>query len=128
MKTLRVLNEKNYRMKIVVFVALAVFALWSVCSIRANAAERAENDKTGYQLQETQLKGEIRACLEEMGYLNSGITMTKIMDADGGRAYKVLVHHQDLDAENLEKVSLIYGTLSQIQMPGENITVNYTIF
>ena len=128
MKTLRVLNERNYRMKIVVFVALAVFVLWSVCSIRANAAERAENDKTGYQLQETQLKGEIRACLEEMGYFHSGITMTKIMDADGGREYKVLVHHQDLDAENLEKVSLIYGTLSQIQMPGENITVNYTIF
>ena len=128
MRTLRILNQRNYTVKIVAFFVLAVLVLWSICSIKANAAERAENDKTAYQLQEVQLKSEISACLEELGYSNSGITMTKVMDADGGREYTVLVHHYDLDTENLEKVDWIYGTLNQIQMPGENMTVNYTIF
>lgn len=128
MRTLRMLNQRKHTIKIVTVSVLAVLVLWSICSIKANATERAENDKTEYQLQEVQLKSEIRTCLEEMGYNNSGITMTKVMDTDGCREYTVLVHHQDLDIDNLEKVDRIYGTLAQIQMPGENMTVNYTIF
>lgn len=128
MRTLRMLIQKNNTVKIVTILVLAVLVLWSICSIQANAAERAENDKTEYQLQESQFKSEIRTCLEEMGYNNSGITMTKVMDADGSREYTVLVHHQDLDTDDFENVDEIYGILSQIQMPGENMTVNYTIF
>ncbi len=128
MRTLRTLNKRNYTLKIVTFFVLAVLILWSICNIKVNATEKADNDKTEYQLQEAQLKSEIKACLEEMGYYNSGITMTKVMDKDGGREYTVLVHHQDLDTDDLEKVDGIYGILNQIQMPGENITVNYTIF
>lgn len=128
MRTLKMLKQRNYTVKIVAMLVLAVLVLWSICSIKANAAERAENDKTEYQLQESQLKSEIRDCLEEMGYNNSGITMTKVIDADNSREYTVLVHHQDLDTGDLEKVNEIYGILNQIQMPGENMTVNYTIF
>ena len=128
MRTLRMLIQKNNTVKIVTILVLAVLVLWSICSIQANAAERAENDKAEYQLQESQFKSEIRTCLEEMGYNNSGITMTKVMDADGSREYTVLVHHQDLDTDDFENVDEIYGILSQIQMPGENMTVNYTIF
>lgn len=128
MRTLRMLIQKNNTVKIVTILVLAVLVLWSICSIQANAAERAENDKTEYQLQESQFKSEIRTCLEEMGYNNSGITMTKVMDVDGSREYTVLVHHQDLDTDDFENIDEIYGILSQIQMPGENMTVNYTIF
>ena len=107
---------------------MAVLVLWSICSIRANASEKAENDQTEYQLQEAQLKREIRAGLNEMGYYNAGITMTKVMDTDGSREYTVLVHHQYLDANNLEKVEAVYEVLGTLDVGDDDITVNYTIF
>ena len=128
MRTLRILNQRKYTMKIVTFLVLALLVLWSICSIKANATERAENDKTEYQLQEVQLKSEIQDCLENIGYENCGITMTKVMDADGRREYTVLVHHQYLDTNNTEKVNTVYETLMALDVEEKNMTVIYTIF
>lgn len=128
MRTLRTFNKRNYTVKVVAFFVLAVLILWSICSIKANAAQKADNDKTKYQLQEAQLKNEIRAGLEELGYDNAGITMTKVMDADGRREYTVLVHHQYLDTKDTDKVNAVYAFLYTIDMADDTITVNYTIF
>lgn len=128
MRTLRMLNQRNYTMKIVTVVALAVLVLWSICSIKANATERAENNKNEYQMQERQFKIEIIECLEKMGYENCGITITKVMDADGSREYTVKIHHQYLDANNTEKVNKVCKTLNALEVEKENMTVNYTIF
>lgn len=128
MRTLRTLNKRNYTAKIVTIFVLTVLVLWSICSIRANASEKADNDQTEYQLQEAQLKRDIRAGLNEMGYHNAGITMTKVMDADGSRTYTVLVHHQYLDANNLEKTNAVYEVLGTLDVGDDDITVNYTIF
>lgn len=125
---MRTLNKTNYTVKIVTFFVLAVLILWSICSIKANATEKADNDKTEYQLQEVQLKSEIRAGLEELGYDNAGITMTKVMNADGSREYTVLVHHSYLDADDTDKVNAVYVSLYTIDMADDNMTVNYTIF
>ena len=128
MRTLKILNQKKYMMQIAIGIVLTVLILWSICSVRANAAEKAENDTAEFQLQEIQLKSEIRKCLEDMGYFNSGITMTKVMDDDSGREYSVLVHHSYLDAKNTEKVNAVYEILRTIDVGSDNMTVNYTIF
>ena len=108
------------------FMVIAI--LWCVLGIKANGAEKADNDKAYYQLQETQLKTKIKVELEELGYNNCGITMTKIMNADGLREYTVLVHHQYLDTNNTEKVNTVYETLMALDVEEKNMTVNYTIF
>lgn len=120
--------KKYSFVKIIGIFVVAVIMLGGVWGIKANAAQKADNDKAEYQLQEIQLKNEIRECLEDMGYFNSGITMTKVMEADGSRQYTVLVHHSDLDITNFEKTNDVYLSLSHIQVTGENMTVNYTIF
>lgn len=125
-------KEKIYRkynvLKITGALFVAIVVLWCTFSIKVNAAERAENDMVEYQLSETQFKSKIKNCLEEQGYYNSGITMTKVMDTDGSRVYTVLVHHQYLDTENMNEVNAVYESLWAIDMPDDNITVNYTIF
>lgn len=110
----------------VLFVIVAI--LWGVIGIKANGAEKAENDKVYYQLQETQLKNQIREELEEMGYNNCGITMTKVMNQNGLREYTVLVHHQYLDTTNEEKVNDIYEALMSVEVDDTDMTVKYTIF
>ena len=108
------------------FMVIAI--LWCVLGIKANGAEKAENDKAYYQLQETQLKTKIKVELEELGYNNCGITMTKIMNADGLREYTVLVHHQYLDADNKEQMNDVYEVLMAVETDDTNMTVKYTIF
>ena len=110
----------------VLLIVAAIF--WCAFGIKANAAVKAENDRKEYQLQEIQFKQEIRTCMEDMGYFNSGITVTKIMNENGSRKYNVRVHHQYLDLENTDAVNEVYSALSHIQVQGDNITVNYTIF
>ena len=123
------LTYKKYNViQVIGILVLVTVVLGSVWGIKANAAQKAENDKTEYQLQEIELKHKIRNCLEEQGYYNSGITITKVMEADGSREYTVLLHHSDLDASDNEKVEEIYEVLSYIQVQCINMTVNYTIF
>ena len=107
---------------------MVIAILWCVLGIQANGAEKADNDKAYYQLQETQLKSQIKAELEELGYNNCGITITKIMNADGLREYTVLVHHQYLDADDEEQMNDVYEVLMAIETGDMNMTVKYTIF
>lgn len=128
MRTYRASLKKKYTVKVVGALFVVILVLWSICGIKANAAEKADKDKMEYQLQEAELKSEIRAGLEELGFDNCGITMTKIMDADGSREYTVLVHHPYLNADDTDKVSAVYESLWAIDMADNNMTVNYTIF
>ena len=126
------LDKMFFRKKTVVtatvITAVMVLVLWSACGIKANAAERADNDRMEYQIQENTFLKEIRNCMEEEGYYNSGVTLTKIMDTDGSREYKVMVHHSDIDLEDEEKIASIYSLLCQVSFEDENIMVNYRIF
>lgn len=126
------LDKMFFRKKTVVtatvITAVMVLVLWSACGIKANAAERADNDRMEYQIQENTFLKEIRNCMEEEGYYNSGVTLTKIMDTDGSREYNVMVHHSDIDLEDEEKIASIYSLLCQVSFEDENIMVNYRIF
>lgn len=106
---------------------LVLVTLWCIFGIKANAAERAKNDRMEYQLQEKEFIKEVRDCLETHGYLNSGITLTKIMEGDS-RDYTVRIHHAYIDTDNEKTLSKVYAMLDEVTMEGENVTVNYVIF
>lgn len=126
------LDKMFFRKKTVVtatvITAVMVLVLWSACGIKANAAERADNDRMEYQIQENTFLKEIRNCMEEEGYYNSGVTLTKIMDTDGSREYNVMVHHSDIDLDDEEKIASIYSLLCQVSFEDKNVMVNYRIF
>ena len=128
MRTYRTFLKSNCTVKVVVAVFVAILLLWSACGIKANAAEKADNDRAEYQMQENEFVKEIRNCMEEQGYYNSGITLTKVMDTDGSREYKVMVHHSDLDLEDDMEVAIINEMLENISFNAENTTVIFTIF
>ena len=120
--------RKNTVVTATVITAVMILVLWSACGIKANAAERTDNDRMEYQIQENTFLKEIRNCMEEEGYYNSGVTLTKIMDTDGSREYNVMVHHSDIDLDDEEKVASIYSLLCQVSFEDENVMVNYRIF
>lgn len=50
-----------------------------------------------YLEKEHELTREIREMLEEKGFENSGVTVTRVVETDGSRLYTVTVHHGRID-------------------------------
>lgn len=50
-----------------------------------------------YLEKEHELTREIREVLEEKGFENSGVTVTRVVETDGSRLYTVTVHHGRID-------------------------------
>ncbi len=52
-------------------------------------------DEQYYQILEQEYVKEIRAFLEQQGYRNSGVSLTRVVE-DGERDYEVVIHHKNL--------------------------------
>lgn len=71
-----------------------------------------------YQAKEHELVKETRSYLNQEGFRNSGVTLTKVINEDGCREYTVTVHHEKIDKmdnqsrENLreELATLVFAT------------------
>lgn len=75
-----------------------------------------------YREQERQLVRDTRAFLEEAGYRNSGVMLTKVMEADGSRVYTLTVHHGRIDAMEDQARETLREELSAYDFPAENCT------
>ncbi len=50
-----------------------------------------------YREKEQQLVRDTRAYLNQSGFLNSGVTLTRVIDESGMREYTITVHHGTID-------------------------------
>lgn len=50
-----------------------------------------------YREQESRMLRETKDLLEEMGYKNSGVTLTRMVDEAGNREYTFTIHHGKID-------------------------------
>ncbi len=74
-----------------------------------------------YREREEILVREVRSFLDASGYKNSGVMLTRIVDADGSRSYTLSVHHADLEkAQDGESAVLLSG-ISELEFSGEGI-------
>ncbi|MDE6673188.1 MAG: hypothetical protein K2K19_00025 [Acetatifactor sp.] len=81
-------------------------------SIKSQAADTLRAQEAYYEQLEREYIGQVRSFLTEQGYRNSGVTLSRIVDGEGQRRYRVLIHHGAIDrleeearAELLEQVS-----------------------
>lgn len=81
-------------------------------SIKSQAADTLRAQEAYYEQLEREYIGQVKNFLTEQGYRNSGVTLSRIVDGEGQRRYRVLIHHGAIDrleeearAELLEQVS-----------------------
>lgn len=108
---------------VTIVLALTV-ALCVAGGIKSQAADTWEAQEAYYQQLEREYIGRVRQFLEERGYRSSGVTLNRIVDSEGQRSYKVLVHHGALErleerdqAEVLERIEDL-----GFQVPGCSFT------
>lgn len=90
------LREKAiYGVVTVVLVLLSAFCISSTVFSREDV-ERAELEGY-YSALEKQAVADVRTFLNEEGFVNSGVMLTRVVDAEGNRDYTLTVHHDSIN-------------------------------
>jgi len=85
-------------------------------------AEQVEMEQY-YRVQEEQLVDGVKAYLNEEGFRNSGVMLTRVVAADGMREYTITVHH-----DKISKMDAVKKEELRIQLSGFYFPVDNCIF
>ena len=89
----------------VLFVMISAFCISQTVSGKEDA--EAKEQEAFYREQENKLLADTRAFLNQEGYYNSGVTLTRVVDSDGSREYTITIHHSRIDRmDDFEKQEL----------------------
>uniref|UniRef100_UPI00405731E0 hypothetical protein n=1 Tax=Acetatifactor sp. TaxID=1872090 RepID=UPI00405731E0 len=94
-------NIVSFMIVTVCLVLVSAFCITGTVISQSNLEERELENF--YREQEKELVQEIRDYLNQSGFHNSGVTMTKVIDTDGSRQYTITVHHTKIN--NMDVVS-----------------------
>ena len=104
---------------------LVIGLLFSVATMTVNG--QGEHDiameREYYEELENVYTLRLKSMLDQKGYINAGITMTKIYEADGGREYTVQIHHKKIDRLSHGEKLLLQTELAAICFGDEQCSV-----
>lgn len=109
--------RRNTKSIVLIVVALAVavvtFITTSITVTSCKKGAASDNAAYYHQLEQAYVK-EARKVMNEQGYFDAGITMTRRMNEAGDRIYTVKVHHNRLNNASFEKTNELMELLSNI--------------
>ena len=118
-------NTKSIVLIVVALViAVVTFITTSITVTSCKKGAASDNAAYYHQLEQAYVK-EARKVMNEQGYFDAGITMTRRMNETGERIYTVNVHHNRLNSASSEKTNELMELLSNI--PFEDGQVLYRI-
>ncbi len=84
----------------VVIILLCVTGFFIKGTVVSQAKSRIQQENEAYHDMEKEYIRKTRAVLKENGFENSGVNLTKVIDEDGSRTYKVVVHNSRINRLN----------------------------
>ena len=84
--------KKRFVLITVVLIMVTVFC--TTGTVMGMEKDAARVDEKYYKQMEKEYVKQVRSYLQEEGYENSGVTLTKILFEDGSREYTLNVHHK----------------------------------
>ncbi len=104
---------------------LAMAAAMCITSgLKSQAADTWKAQEAYYEQLEREYIGRVQQFLEEQGYRNSGVMLNRVVDSDGQRSYKMLVHHGALERLKEEAQAEVLGQIEAMgfYVPGCSFT------
>lgn len=77
-----------------------------------------------YRELETEMVREVRGVLNDNGYDNSGVSLTRVVNEDGSREYTLTVHHKKITQLNDEGREELKLELQECNFNAENCSFN----
>lgn len=78
-----------------------------------------------YRAQENCMVQEVRDYLEQEGYKNSGVMLTRVLEADGSREYTLTVHHGRIEALSIEDREKLQRELEAFDFTADNCSFRH---
>lgn len=101
------MNMKS-RFLTILFLLLCVIGFFTAKTIVIEAESKQHKERELYHEMEMEYLKETREILNDAGYANSGVNLTKIIDEEGRRTYTVRIHNRRIDAlKDTEKEELM---------------------
>lgn len=104
----------------VLLVLVSAFCITGTVMSQSNSQEREV--EIYYRALEKQLVCDTREYLNESGFRNSGVTLTRVVDENGMREYTMTVHHGKIDRMDENARQILKEELSQLVFAEANCT------
>lgn len=115
-------NSKNLKWILTTIVLILVTA-FSIAGTVISKTDFKTGELEQYYLQkEKQLTEDVRDFLNQKGYRNSGVTVTRVVEANGNREYTVTVHHGDIDRMTEGERTVLAGEMGNLTFEDEHCT------
>lgn len=99
----------------VMMIVIIAFCVTETVISQSNEARCMEEKY--YDELEADYLAEIKLILTSEGYRNSGVTMTRVTEADGMRSYTVNIHHKLIDKLSTDEQEQLEEMLGEIPFP-----------
>ncbi len=118
------MNERRVNKKLLYVLTNLLLVMIITLSVKETVLSQNKNmvpiDAKHNRMIENEYIAEIRAWLEEEGYGNCGITMTKVVEQDAPKEYTVLIHHKKINNLNNTEKEELKKELAEVDFPLEN--------
>lgn len=101
---------------------ILVAALTFTLTACGRSGEEGGRTESYYREREQELESAVRCYLNESGYTDSGVALTRVVDGDGNRAYTLTVHHRRIDKMEAADRAALAGELAQFMFVEEGCT------
>lgn len=88
---------KNTTFIFITAILVAIIAFCIAGTVEGQESGAGAAEEAFYKEQEAQLLQDTKAYLRELGFANSGVTLNRIVDAEGKREYTFTIHHSRID-------------------------------
>ena len=94
---MRSIGKKGYGFIVVTLVLIFFIAFCVVGTVHGQEDIRRAEKELWYRERETTLLTDTRQYLNEAGFRDSGVTLSRTVDAEGNRSYTFTIHHRKID-------------------------------
>ena len=88
---------KNTTFDMITALLVCIIAFCIAGTVKGQEAGGNMEMESYYREQEVQLLADMKAYLSQEGFYNSGVTLNRVVDADGNREYTFTIHHSRID-------------------------------
>ena len=115
-------NSKNLKWILTTIVLILVTAFSIAGTVISKNDFKAGELEQYYLQKEKQLTEDVRDFLNQKGYRNSGVTVTRVVESNGNREYTVTVHHGDIDRMTEGERTVLSGEMGNLTFEDEHCT------
>lgn len=115
-------NSKNLKWILTTIVLILVTAFSIAGTVISKNDFKAGELEQYYLQKEKQLTEDVRDFLNQKGYRNSGVTVTRVVESNGNREYTVTVHHGDIDRMTEGERTVLAGEMGNLTFEDEHCT------